>query len=191
MGITARDAAQAKPRLTPVELLQQALHVAVDGEFGPVTEGAVRRFQEQHGLAVDGEVGPETWGALGIHGQPELKPPAWTLPRQRTAAVARHTSAGGPRHRSAAGARRRSAGRGPTSAFVRCVTMHESSMNWHIVDPPYSGGDQWTASMWRSAGGGRFAPTAAQATPKQQARVFEEFEPSHPGDWPVTVGACS
>jgi hypothetical protein len=78
-----------------------------------------------------------------------------------------------------------------TSSFVRCVTMLESSMDWHIVDPPYSGGDQWTESTWRAAGGGRFAPIAAQATPAQQTWVFERYEPSHPGAWPVTVPACS
>jgi hypothetical protein len=78
-----------------------------------------------------------------------------------------------------------------TRAFVRCVTMLESSMDWHIVDPPYSGGDQWTESTWLAAGGGRFAPIAAQATPAQQTWVFERYEPSHPGAWPVTVPACS
>jgi hypothetical protein len=78
-----------------------------------------------------------------------------------------------------------------TRLFVRCVTMHESSMQWHIVDPPYSGGDQWTESTWLAAGGGRFASIAAQATPEQQMRVFEDYEPAHPGAWPVTVPACS
>jgi len=48
-----------------VQLLQHALGgVAVDGVFGPETEAAVTRFQEQNGLTADGIVGPQTAGAL-------------------------------------------------------------------------------------------------------------------------------
>lgn len=36
----------------------------IDGEFGPVTEKAVKDFQKSVGLEVDGEVGPNTWAAL-------------------------------------------------------------------------------------------------------------------------------
>jgi uncharacterized protein (TIGR02594 family) len=54
-----------------VEALQRALNAAgieppleVDGKLGPLTEAAIRQFQQQHGCAVDGIVGPETMGAL-------------------------------------------------------------------------------------------------------------------------------
>lgn len=48
-----------------VKWMQQRLNVygaglKVDGDFGPVTEAAVREYQLRHGLAVDGIVGPQT-----------------------------------------------------------------------------------------------------------------------------------
>lgn len=35
-----------------------------DGSFGPVTDRAVRRYQQKHGLTVDGSCGPATWTSL-------------------------------------------------------------------------------------------------------------------------------
>lgn len=69
-----------------VKTLQEALHVAVDGEFGPQTLAAVKHFQAEHGLEVDGVVGPATWAALGYHGMKEIHALAWALPHSQPGA---------------------------------------------------------------------------------------------------------
>jgi peptidoglycan hydrolase-like protein with peptidoglycan-binding domain len=63
-----------------VKQLQSALHLPVDGEFGPETEAAVRRLQARHGLTVDGIVGPATWNVVGVRSQETLTPPPSALP---------------------------------------------------------------------------------------------------------------
>jgi len=55
----------------PVPSLQYQLRarghiVAVDGDFGPQTDAAVRAYQKEKKLAVDGIVGPQTWQALVV-----------------------------------------------------------------------------------------------------------------------------
>ncbi|HEX2713317.1 MAG TPA: peptidoglycan-binding protein [Candidatus Acidoferrales bacterium] len=45
-------------------LNQDGSSLKVDGIFGRDTEGAVRRFQNEHGLVDDGIVGPLTWSVL-------------------------------------------------------------------------------------------------------------------------------
>jgi len=47
-----------------VKIVQRAVGVSADGDFGPRTEAAVRAFQRQHGLVPDGIVGPASWKAI-------------------------------------------------------------------------------------------------------------------------------
>ncbi|MBB6454736.1 hypothetical protein HNQ94_003225 [Salirhabdus euzebyi] len=44
-----------------VQRIQRAVNVDADGIFGPITENAVKLFQERQGIEVDGIVGPITW----------------------------------------------------------------------------------------------------------------------------------
>lgn len=57
------DVRQVQQALVNVGLMSVA---DVDGFYGPKTEAAVRKFQEDRGLSVDGIVGPRTRRMLGI-----------------------------------------------------------------------------------------------------------------------------
>ncbi|HKR24124.1 MAG TPA: peptidoglycan-binding domain-containing protein [Allosphingosinicella sp.] len=47
-----------------VKVIQAAVGVDDDGDFGPDTEAAVRKLQAAKGLVPDGIVGPDTWKAI-------------------------------------------------------------------------------------------------------------------------------
>ena len=47
-----------------VKLVQAAIGVRPDGNFGPVTKGAVQKWQRSKGLTADGVVGPATWRVM-------------------------------------------------------------------------------------------------------------------------------
>jgi peptidoglycan hydrolase-like protein with peptidoglycan-binding domain len=69
---------------TRVREVQRALRNAayapgpVDGLYGPLTEAAVQRFQQAHGLAIDGVVGPQTRSALRAVQASQHRSPAGT-----------------------------------------------------------------------------------------------------------------
>src|SRR5690606_37076325 len=48
-------------RAVQVQAAAHGYELALDGVFGPDTEGAITDFQRQNDLAVDGVAGPETW----------------------------------------------------------------------------------------------------------------------------------
>ncbi|MEW5743282.1 MAG: peptidoglycan-binding protein [Myxococcota bacterium] len=65
------------PHVAELQRLLQAAGIPtgpVDGDFGPMTQAAVRRFQQARGLPVDGVVGPQTWAALRRTGAPAPAP---------------------------------------------------------------------------------------------------------------------
>ena len=62
LGLGARG---PSVRLVQGRLVQlKVARLAVDGDFGPMTQAAVKKFQQARRLEVDGVVGPRTWKAL-------------------------------------------------------------------------------------------------------------------------------
>ena len=47
-----------------VKMMQEALGIGADGDFGPGTERALKEWQESNGLVADGIAGPSTLGKL-------------------------------------------------------------------------------------------------------------------------------
>ncbi|WP_427161341.1 peptidoglycan-binding domain-containing protein [Aliinostoc sp. HNIBRCY26] len=50
-------------------LMANGYYVGVDGNFGALTESAVKAFQAKHNLKVDGIVGSKTWQYLSMYSQ--------------------------------------------------------------------------------------------------------------------------
>lgn len=71
MGWPAEQSGSTGENVRSVQYLLNAngASLQIDGVFGPLTDAAVRNFQQSHGLTVDGIVGNETWPALIIEVQ--------------------------------------------------------------------------------------------------------------------------
>ena len=70
--VFTRDLRLTSPRMTGDDVIAVQARLtdlgydsgSIDGIYGPITEGAVRQYQSDHGLTVDGIVGPITWSRL-------------------------------------------------------------------------------------------------------------------------------
>ncbi|NCV23783.1 MAG: peptidoglycan-binding protein [Proteobacteria bacterium] len=47
-----------------VKIMQEALGISADGDFGPGTERALKEWQAANGLVADGIAGPATFAKL-------------------------------------------------------------------------------------------------------------------------------
>lgn len=92
----------------------------------------------------------------------------------------------------------------PLTAFDLCVAGHEAGageivtlanarayahdIDWHIVDGEYEAGFQWLPSTWERQRGRADPALARDATPRQQAAVFNAH--ANASEWPESVPAC-
>ncbi len=89
-GTTGPQSLQSGSSGELVEMLQRTLNarmqpspeLSVDGDFGSVTEAAVRRFQEMHSLPVTGIVDAACWKVIGPVVPPEEIPPPESINAQ-------------------------------------------------------------------------------------------------------------
>jgi putative chitinase len=70
MAVLYRGSTGDGVRRLQSQLSARGYPVALDGDFGPATELAVRHFQAQAGVTADGVVGAQTWGLLSGGGAP-------------------------------------------------------------------------------------------------------------------------
>jgi hypothetical protein len=96
-GATAGDALSKDT----IMAVQRALGIDADGELGPTTRRAVKRFQRSHGLKADGLLGPKTLKALGV--DPDNLQAVSAALDPRLEAIAQCESGGDPTAVSASG----------------------------------------------------------------------------------------
>ena len=138
--------------------MQRALGVAADGVIGPITRGAVKRYQRRHGLTVDGVIGPQTLAALGI---------AKKSGATRVAA-------------SAGGAVAASAGNPVLQRIAACESGGDPTAV--SADGRYRGKYQFSRATWRYMGGTGDPAQASEA--EQDRRAAKLLARAGTSPWP-------
>jgi len=141
-----------------ITAVQRALGVPGDGVVGPVTRGAVKRYQRKHGLIVDGVIGPQTLAALGI---------------ARKAATKAVAAAAGGGAAAAAG-----------NPVLQRIAACESGGDPTAVsaDGRYRGKYQFSRATWRYMGGTGDPARASEA--EQDRRAAKLLARAGTSPWP-------
>ncbi|HEX9258508.1 MAG TPA: peptidoglycan-binding protein [Acidimicrobiales bacterium] len=141
----------------------------LDGDFGPLTKGAVVRFQLRAGIDVDGVVGSQTWGAL--------KPYADAHPMEPPYGSSVHHGGGGGGH---GGGGHGGSGHGVTVAVQPAEQIVDESLTFHF--PVTNGGGQRVYARhvaWEASAQGRSLAS--------EELIEEWLDPGQMGEATVTL----
>jgi peptidoglycan hydrolase-like protein with peptidoglycan-binding domain/cell wall-associated NlpC family hydrolase len=150
------EKSEAEASSGTIKRLQGALHLPVDGEFGPETLAAVERLQAREGLNVDGVVGPQTWKVIGVSSEATLTPPPSALPPPPEEPPVEAASSGSTGGTSAGGepvAVSASGGSGAAPASNEAAPVHEEAPHEAPVQHSSEGSDEHSSGGGSSSGG--------------------------------------
>ena len=139
-----------------VRALQRKIGVRADGEFGPKTRRALKRWQRRNGLTADGVVGPQTLAKLGLASE------------ETTTASSASTGS-----------------QSENAALLAKIAQCESGGDPTAVSPDgrYRGKYQFLRSTWQELGGEGDPAQASEG--EQDLRAAALLERQGPEAWPV------